>query len=129
MILVDCSELSADEKLALASQISDTLEGVAVALVKDNAIVFDQLTAERIDPSAVKDAVAGFISRRKDAEHYSVEVVGERIIVHSADPVSAMSRKTQNMLPPNLHPCHYCAFVTEYEEELRVHERTHLFGA
>ena len=129
MILVDCTELSADEKLALASQISDTLEGVAIALVKDDAIVFDQLTDEKLRTSVVKDAVSSFISRRKDSEHYSLEVVGERIVVHSADPVSAMKKKAQNKLPPNLHQCLYCAFVPEYEEELRVHERTHLFGA
>ena len=129
MILVDCSELSADEKLALASQISDTLEGLAVALVKDDTIVFDELTKKRLETSIVKDAISAFISRRKDAEHYSLEVLGERIIVHSHDPIAAMSKKTQNKLPPNLHQCLYCAFVTEYEEELQVHERTHLFGA
>ena len=57
MILVDCSELSADEKLALASQLSDKLEGVAVALVKGEDIVLDPLSGERPEPSAVKDSV------------------------------------------------------------------------
>jgi hypothetical protein len=129
MILVDCSELSADEKLALASQISDSLEGVAIALVKGENIVLDALTEEKPDISVVKEAVSGFVSRRKDGEHYSLEVVGERIVVHSADPVSAMRKKEQNKLPPNIIQCPYCAFLTEHEELLTVHIRAHLFGA
>ncbi len=41
MISIDCSELSADEKLALASSISDALAGVALALIRGESIVFD----------------------------------------------------------------------------------------
>jgi hypothetical protein len=125
MILVDCSELSADEKLALASQISDSLEGVAVALVKGESIVLDQLTSAKVELSVVKEAVAGFVSRRKDAEHYSLEVAGERIVVHSTDPVSAMRKKEQNQLPPNLKQCPFCGFVTEYDDLLMLHIRLH----
>ncbi|HVB95159.1 MAG TPA: hypothetical protein VND41_00975 [Nitrososphaerales archaeon] len=125
MILVDCSELSADEKLALASQISDRLEGVAIALVKGENIVLDELSQEKPEPSIVKETVAGFISRRRDAEHYSVEMAGERIIVHSADPISAMGKKAQNQLPPNLKQCPFCGFVTPYEELMIVHVRAH----
>jgi hypothetical protein len=128
VLFVDCTELSSDEKLALAGQISDALEGVAIALVKDDRIVFD-VFAQDLDPSLVRGAVEKFIARRNESEHYSLEVAGERITVHSADPVAAMKKKAQNKLPPNVHLCHYCAFLTEYEEELTVHERTHLFGA
>ena len=125
MILVECSELSADEKLALASQISDRLEGVAVALVKGEDIVLDSLSERRLEPSTVKDAVTDFISRRKGAAHYAVEVLGERIVVRSADPVSAMRRKEQNQLPPNLKQCPCCGFVTQYEDLLMLHVRLH----
>jgi hypothetical protein len=128
MILVDCSELSAEEKLDLASQISDRLEGVAIALVKGENIVLDGLSDEKPELSMVKDAVEGFISRWKDAGHYSVEMVGERITVHSTDPVVA-GKKAQNKLPPNLKQCPYCAFITPYDELLTVHARAHLFGA
>jgi hypothetical protein len=128
MILVDCSELSADEKLALASQISDSLEGVAVALVKGEDIVLDQLTDEKVEPSMVKNAVESFIWHRDDAGHFSVEVAGDRVIVHSADPASAMSKKEHYRLPPNLKQCPYCSFISEYDEEMTVHVRTHLFG-
>jgi len=128
VLYVDCSELTSDEKLALAGKVSDTLEGVAIALVKDDKIVFD-VFGKGLDPDLVKGAVEEFIARRKDGEHYSLEVAGERMIVHSADPVAAMKKKAQNKLPPNVHLCHYCPFITEYEEELTVHERTHLFGA
>ena len=129
MIAVDCSELSADEKLALASQISDRLEGVAIALVKGENIVLDVLTDHKPSTEQVGEAVNDFISRRKDAEHYSLERIGERIIVHSADPVAARNKKRQKQLPPNVIQCQYCAFVTEHEELLTVHERAHLFGA
>jgi hypothetical protein len=125
MILVDCSELSANEKLALASQLSDKLEGVAVALVKGEDIVFDALSDERPEPSVVKDSVTDFISRRTDAAHYAVEVAGERIVIHSADPVSAMRKKKQNQLPPNIKQCSFCGFVTQYDDLLMLHTRLH----
>ena len=126
VVLIDCSELSADEKLALASQISDRLGGTAIVLVKGEDIVFDQLSGEKPDPSVVKDAVIHFISRRKKAEDYSVEVIGERIVVHSADPIAAMRKKRQKQLPPNLQQCPFCGFVTPYEELYTVHLRAHL---
>ena len=125
MILVDCSELSADEKLALASQLSDKLEGVAIALVKGEEIVLDALSDEGPEPSAVKDSVTDFVSRRRDAERYAVEAVGERIVVHSADPVFAMRRKKQSQLPPNLRQCPFCGFFTQYEDLLILHVRLH----
>jgi len=125
VILVDCSELSANEKLALASQLSDKLEGVAVALIKGEDIVLDALSHERLEPSAVKNTVTDFVSRRKDAAHYAVEVAGERIVVRSAYPVSAMRRKEQNQLPPNLKQCPFCGFVTQHDDLLMLHIRLH----
>jgi hypothetical protein len=129
VLSIDCSELSADEKLALAGKISDDLDGAAIALVKDESIVLDVFAEEPPDASLVRGAVEEFIARRKDGAHYSIEVTGERIVVHSADPVAAMKKKPQNNLPPNVMMCHYCPFITEHQEELTVHERTHLFGA
>ena len=128
MLKIDCSELSADEKLALASKISDALEGRALALVRLDGIVFDQLTEERLTVESLQPVVSDFISRRKDAQFYSIEVRGETIVVHSADPVAASRRKTENTLPPNLRQCPYCSFITQYEEEYTVHMRAHLFG-
>ncbi|MDA4135916.1 MAG: hypothetical protein OK449_02800 [Thaumarchaeota archaeon] len=128
MITVDCSELSADEKLALASEISDSLEGKAIALVKMDSIVLDQLTDEKVDIEAMRPIVRDFISRRKDSAHYSFEANGDTILVHSADPMAASHRKTENTLPPNLKQCPYCSFITQYEVEYTVHMRSHLFG-
>ncbi len=71
------------------------------------------------------DAVTDFVSRRKDAVHYAVEVAGERIVVHSADPVSAMRKKKQKQLPPNLKQCSFCGFVTQYDDILMLHVRLH----
>jgi hypothetical protein len=128
LIVIDCSELSAEEKLALAMQVSDTLDGIAIALVKGEDMVMDKVSQEKPERLVVKEAVEDFISRRKDAANYFIEEVGERIVVHSADPASAMRKKAQNQLPPNLRQCPYCAFITPYEEECDVHVRAHLFG-
>lgn len=126
---VDCAELSNDEKLALASEISDKFEGKVLALIKRDIIVLDQLTDKKIDIGTLKPVVVDFASRRKDSEYYSLEVIDDRIIVHSADPVAASRRKTEKTLPPNLKQCPVCgSFVTEYDEELVVHIRTHYFG-
>jgi hypothetical protein len=126
LILIDCNELSADEKLALAMQVSDRLDGVAIALVKGENIVLDELSEQKPELSVVKDVVQDFISRRKDAEHYSMEEVGERIVVHSADPIKSMRKKAQNRLPPNLIQCPHCGFITPYAELYAVHVRGHL---
>lgn len=128
MLRIDCSELSADEKLALASAISDKLEGRALALSSGDAIVLDQLTDESLSVETVKPIVADFISRRKDGPLYSLELHGETIVVRSADPVRSMRQKTENTLPPNLKQCPMCSFITQYDEEYTVHVRSHYFG-
>ncbi|MGA2665707.1 MAG: hypothetical protein ABSF83_12275 [Nitrososphaerales archaeon] len=128
MLTIDCSELSADEKLALAAAISDSLEGRALALVQLDGIVIDRLTDEKLGVDDLQPIVSEFVSRRKDAQYYSIEVHGEKIVVHSADPVAAARRRAEPTLPPNLRQCPYCSFITEYEVEYTVHMRSHLFG-
>jgi len=125
---IDCSELTADERLALASSISEELAGAALALIKGDDIVFDNLGKGEVDPKTIEGAVKRFVSRRRDAERYSIERDGDRIIVHSPDPIAALHGRRQNELPPNLKKCPYCAFVTPYEELYMVHVRAHLFG-
>jgi hypothetical protein len=49
LIEVDCSEPTGDEKLALASAFSESLEGSGLALIKGDNIVVDQLTSSRIE--------------------------------------------------------------------------------
>jgi hypothetical protein len=124
---VDCYELSADEKLALASAISDKLEGKALALIKGDDIVIDELSRGGASAELVRGVVNDFISRRKEAEHYSLEIDGDTIIVHSAVPIRAMRYKRQKELPPNLKKCPFCGFLTLYEEEYVVHVRAHGF--
>lgn len=128
VISIDCHELTADEKIALASEISDSLEGRALALVQLESIVLDNLTGQELGIDAVTPIVQDFISRRKEGPFYSMEVHGQTIVVHSADPVAASKRKTEPTLPPNLMQCPYCSFITQYEEEYTVHLRSHLFG-
>jgi len=125
---IDCTELTADKRLALASSISEELAGSALALIKGDDIVFDNFDQGEVDPEIVEGAVRRFVSRRGNAEHYSVEREGERIVVHSPDPLAALRGRRQNELPPNLKKCPYCAFVTPYEELYTVHVRAHLFG-
>lgn len=127
MIAVDCGELTADEQLALAARISDGLDGDAIALVKGREIVLDQLSGEEVSPERVEPIVREFISRRRDAQYYSLDVDGERMVVHSADPVAAAGRREQRTLPPNLKVCPHCSFVTPYQEEYDVHLRSHYF--
>ena len=43
MITTECGELTQDEKLALASTISDSLQGRAFALVRGDDIAIDDL--------------------------------------------------------------------------------------
>jgi len=120
--------MSVEEKLALASEISDEFEGKAIALIKGKDIAIDELTADAVCVDSLLPVVRDFIARRKQAEHYSVEVDQDRIKVHSTDPVAASRGRGQNGLPPNLRQCPYCAFITQYEEEYTVHVRSHLFG-
>ena len=128
MLEIDCEELTADERLALASSISEELAGAALALIKGDGIVFDSVGQGEVDPATVEAAVRRFVSRRRDAEHYSVEREGDRIIVRSPDPIAALHGRRQDELPPNVKKCPYCPFVTPYEELYTVHVRAHLFG-
>jgi hypothetical protein len=129
LIEVDCREMAVDEQIALASAISDGLGGRAVALVKDAMIVIDALSG-RVPASEVLPLVRGFVSKRKDAQHYSVEQDGDVIVVHTPDPLArSRGRKdTGQLLPPNLLKCPFCSFVTPYQELYYVHVRAHGFG-
>lgn len=153
---IDCSELTMDEELALASAISDSLNGEGVALVDGEKIVFDFFGQGQLDMRAVESVVSGFVVHRKGHELYSIERVGDSLVVHSADPVAASrkrateklppnllklgdslvvnssdpaaSRKrTTEELPPNLFKCPFCSFVTPHEELYLVHTRLHGF--
>ena len=128
MIEVNCSEMTVDEQIALASAISDGLEGRGVALVKDASIVVDPI-AGSISQGEVLGLIRGFVSKRKEAKRYSVEAEGESIIVNTPDPLArSRGRKdTGQLLPPNLLKCPFsgCGFVTPYPEVMEVHVRTH----
>ena len=130
MIQVDCSEMTLDDQLALASAISDGLGGRVVAAVKDADIVLDTLTGT-VSQGDVMVIVRSFVSKRKDARQYSVESEGDRIIVHTPDPLArSRGRKdTGQLLPPNLLKCPFCNFVTPYQELYDVHFRSHGFVA
>ncbi len=130
MIEVDCTEMTLDEQLAMASAISEDLAGDAVGIIKDTKIVLDILS-ERISVSDVEDVVVRFVSRRKESQHYSLEVNGASIVIHTPDPLArSKGRKDSGqMLPPNLLHCPFtsCGFVTPYQELYDVHVKSH-FG-
>jgi len=126
---IDCTELTADEQLALAGEVTGALDGKGIALAKGRKIVLDNLSGADLDERTVEAAVSDFISRRKDASHYSVERAGDRIIVHSPDPIAASHSSRLQGLPPNLMKCPFCSFVTPYEELYVVHYRSHGFVA
>lgn len=127
LIEVDCSEMDLDEQIALASAISDGLQGRGVALVKDSKVVIDAVS--RVTAAEVTGIVRGFVAKRKDPRHYSVESDGDDIKVHTPDPLSrSRGRKdTGELLPPNLLKCPFCNFVTPYQELYDVHFRSHGF--
>ena len=127
MIEVDCSEMTLDDQLALASAISEGLSGRGMALVKDSKVVLDPLA--KVSTGEVLGIVKAFISKRKDAQHYSVEEDGDDIMVHTPDPLArSRGRKDPGqLLPPNLLKCPFagCGFVTPYQELLTIHVRSH----
>jgi hypothetical protein len=121
--------MTLDDQLALASAISDALGGRGVALVKDDKIVLDAMS-NRVAADEVARIVKVFVSKRKDADYYSVQEDGDSILVHTPDPLarSRGRRDTGQLLPENLLKCPYCAFVTPYQELYDVHVRSHLYG-
>lgn len=128
MITIDCHELTVDEQLALAAAISDGLGGRAVALVKDTQIVLDPLSSPDPDPSDVTAIIRGFLSKRKEAEYYSLDANMGRLVVHSADPLARARGRKEMSLPANVLKCPWCAFVTQYQEMYTVHVRAHAVG-
>ena len=123
---IDCRELTVDEQIALASDISDSLGGNGVALVNSDKIVVDFFD-EQPDVDKVVSIVSEFIGRRKESQYYSIERVGDSLAVHSADPLAAQKRRPTEKLPPNLLKCPFCSFVTPYQELYNVHARSHGF--
>jgi len=121
--------MTVDEQIALASAISDGLGGRAVALVKDAKIVLDTISGT-VSAGEILALVRSFVSKRNDAQHYSVELSGDEILVHTPDPLgrSRGRKDTGQLLPPNLLKCPFCSFVTPYQELYFVHVRAHGFG-
>lgn len=128
MTEIDCRELTSDEQIALAGSITEALRGSGIAIIKGRTIVLDKLSGTQLDQSAIDSAVAGFIRRRRDSSHYSVERDGDRIVVHSPDPIAGAREGRRRGLPPNLLKCPFCPYVTPYEEAYVVHYRSHLFA-
>ena len=65
MITVDCTEVMTDEELALASSLSESLQGRALALVKGGEIVMDVFSGQTLALEDVKRFVTDFVSRRR----------------------------------------------------------------
>jgi len=127
MIVIRCKELTTDEQLALAEEVTSKLGGAGIALARGPDLVLDQLGKEALRRDAVEGAVKDFLARRPDGPHYSYEWVGDSIVVHSADPIRAMGERRKPSLPDNVFKCPFCAFVTPYEELYVVHYRSHGF--
>lgn len=127
MLKLDCAELTVDEQLGLAGALNERLGGRAIAFVKGKEIVLDPVS----DPPRADEVVSvvrDFVSRRKDGQHYSVEVTEGSIVVRSADPLARSRERKHPGLPPNLLQCPFCPFVTPYQEMYNVHFRSHGFA-
>lgn len=125
MLVIDCRELTVDEKMALASFISDELSGAALALINGEDIVLDEIAHSPVATGRVEGIVRRFVLRRRDTQNYSVEREGARMVVHSAHPIVARHDRKHNELPPNLIKCPFCPFLTPYEEMYTIHVRAH----
>jgi len=125
MVRIDCSELTRDEQLALASAISDGLEGVGVALIKGNDIVVDQLAARKVEVGSVVPIVTGFVSKRTDPSLYVLDVSGDVIRLHSPDPIAARSKRNRSRLPPDVFQCPACGLILPSQEKYEDHMRMH----
>ncbi|QQG49095.1 MAG: hypothetical protein HY247_01930 [archaeon] len=125
MTFVDCRELTLDEQLALASEISDELQGKGVALIKDSSIVLDMMQGPEPSREVLKKLVVGFVSRRKDAPLYRVEDDGDAIIVFSADPIARLRRQGHVRAPRGTFQCPACGALLPDEGTYEHHLRTH----
>lgn len=129
MVSIDCHELTFDEQLALAGAITEGLGGRAMALVKDEKIVLDNIAGETLAIHALESIVRRFVERRRDGSLYSIEIGEDEIIVHTPDPLArSWGRKDSGqVLPDNLLKCPFfgCGFVTPYQELYIVHVRAH----
>jgi hypothetical protein len=124
LIEIDCKEIP-DQILSLATYLGDRNEGEVIPLVKNDRIVLDEVVPGGLDLDATVRSVGEFISENDLGCTFTVEK--ETVVVHS--PVLRKRSKNLNELPPGLLQCPYCSYVTEYQEELTVHTRAHLFGA
>jgi len=126
LIQIQCKEMTMDEQLALAGSISDGLQGRGIALVDGSRIVIDGLGGN-VDAMDVSKLVGDFVSKRKDAMYYRVESDGDKLTVHTPDPLARSRGSRHAGLPGNLLKCPHCSFVTPYQELYNVHLRSHYF--
>ena len=125
MITVDCSELTQDEQLALAASISDELQGKSLALVNGDSIVIDRISGPELDVAQLMRLVEKFVSKRKDANHYGIERQGDKVVVHSPDPLAAYRTRTHYRVPPGTYQCPACGLILPDEGRYQTHLRTH----
>jgi len=109
--------------LALASLISDDLDGKGVAIVKDDKILVDQISKANISVASVLTMVEAFVAKRKDPTKYSFEVSRSGILIHSRNLREAGYKKGIRRLPPGFSQCSLCGFLTRDREVLTLHVR------
>ena len=126
MIEVDCREMTVDEQLALSGAITEGLAGRAVALEDGTKIVLDTVSG-KVPPQEVATMIRGFFSKRKDQGGYSLDVDGDKMVVHTPDPLARSRGRQHPGLPDNVYQCPFCGYVTPYEEVYVVHYRSHGF--
>jgi hypothetical protein len=125
MLEVDCSELTQEEQLALATSISDELQGKSFALVRGNSVVIDWISGPRLDATQMVHLVEEFVSKRKDASYYRVERQKDKVVVHSPDPIAANRTRTRHRVPPGVYQCPTCGLILPDEGKYQIHLRTH----
>jgi hypothetical protein len=125
MIKIDCSELTQDEQLALASTISEELQGRSLALVRGSDIVIDRLSGPDLDGPQLVQLVGRFIAKRTDPALYEIESEDDTIMVHGPDPIAAKRSRTVHKVPPGAFQCPACGLLLPDEGRYQTHVRTH----
>ncbi|MGP8056566.1 MAG: C2H2-type zinc finger protein [Nitrososphaerales archaeon] len=117
--------MTVEEKVALASAISDDLEGSGIALIKGEEIAIDKVTEAEVGTSKLFEMVKDFISNQKDSAEYLVDVTNDVVNVRSRRPLSE-AKKGQGTPPlPGLFQCPVCGYVTPFKEKYDLHIRSH----
>lgn len=125
MIAVDCSDALAIKDRLLV-YVADKLE--ALPILKNEKFMLDSLDdSQTIDKMNVISAIEEFLESVNSKENFQIIPKGDHIKVEPLDGTD-MKEKIDKVSDTDRNPffeCTHCGFMTQYEEELRMHRLIH----